>query len=30
LLPRFHELHAAIWSALREEVRKTYQFGDAA
>jgi NitT/TauT family transport system ATP-binding protein len=27
---RFHELHALIWSALRDEVRKTYSFGDAA
>ncbi len=24
VLPRFHELHALIWGALREEVRKTY------
>ena len=24
VLPRFHELHAMIWGALREEVRKTY------
>jgi NitT/TauT family transport system ATP-binding protein len=29
LLPRFHELHARIWTALREEVRKTYQFAEA-
>ena len=28
LLPRFHELHARIWTALREEVRKTYQFAE--
>jgi NitT/TauT family transport system ATP-binding protein len=28
--PRFHQLHARIWSALRDEVRKTYSFGDAA
>jgi NitT/TauT family transport system ATP-binding protein len=27
---RFHQLHAQIWGALRDEVRKTYQFGEAA
>jgi NitT/TauT family transport system ATP-binding protein len=27
---RFHELHTLIWNALRDEVRKTYHFGDAA
>jgi NitT/TauT family transport system ATP-binding protein len=27
---RFHELHALIWNALRDEVRKTYSFEDAA
>ncbi len=26
---RFHELHAAIWGALRDEVRKTFQFEEA-
>lgn len=30
LMPRFHQLHAEIWGALREEVRKTYGLGDAA
>jgi NitT/TauT family transport system ATP-binding protein len=29
-VPRFHQLHAEIWNALRDEVRKTYAFGDAA
>jgi NitT/TauT family transport system ATP-binding protein len=24
--PRFHQLHTRIWSALRDEVRKTYSF----
>jgi NitT/TauT family transport system ATP-binding protein len=28
--PRFHQLHAKIWAALRDEVRKTYQFGGVA
>jgi NitT/TauT family transport system ATP-binding protein len=28
--PAFHKLHAKIWNALRDEVRKTYNFGDAA
>ncbi|MFM9975208.1 MAG: ABC transporter ATP-binding protein [Beijerinckiaceae bacterium] len=28
--PRFHQLHARIWAALRDEVRKTYSFEDAA
>jgi NitT/TauT family transport system ATP-binding protein len=28
--PRFHRLHATIWALLRDEVRKTYQFGEAA
>jgi NitT/TauT family transport system ATP-binding protein len=27
--PRFHQLHGQIWAALRDEVRKTYSFGDA-
>ncbi|MGL5114651.1 MAG: ABC transporter ATP-binding protein, partial [Beijerinckiaceae bacterium] len=27
---RFHELHTLIWNALRDEVRKTYAFEDAA
>jgi NitT/TauT family transport system ATP-binding protein len=26
---RFHELHALIWAKLRDEVRKTYSFGEA-
>ena len=30
LMPRFHQLHAEIWGALRAEVRKTYGLGDAA
>jgi NitT/TauT family transport system ATP-binding protein len=28
--PAFHKLHATIWNALRDEVRKTYSFGEAA
>ena len=28
--PRFHALHTLIWGVLRDEVRKTYHFGDAA
>ncbi len=28
--PAFHKLHATIWNALRDEVRKTYSFEDAA
>jgi NitT/TauT family transport system ATP-binding protein len=28
--PRFHQLHATIWAALRDEVRKTYQFEEVA
>ncbi len=28
-VPRFHALHATIWNALRDEVRKTYQLEDA-
>ena len=28
--PRFHELHTLVWGVLRDEVRKTYNFGDAA
>jgi NitT/TauT family transport system ATP-binding protein len=28
--PAFHRLHATIWAALRDEVRKTYSFEDAA
>jgi NitT/TauT family transport system ATP-binding protein len=28
--PRFHRLHALIWNALRDEVRKTYAFGETA
>ena len=27
--PRFHALHALIWNALRDEVRKTYQLEEA-
>ncbi len=27
--PRFHTLHALIWNALRDEVRKTYQLEEA-
>jgi NitT/TauT family transport system ATP-binding protein len=26
--PRFHQLHGQIWAALRDEVRKTYSFGE--
>jgi NitT/TauT family transport system ATP-binding protein len=28
--PAFHQLHARIWNALRDEVRKTYQIEDVA
>ncbi len=28
--PAFHKLHATIWNALRDEVRKTYSFEEAA
>jgi NitT/TauT family transport system ATP-binding protein len=28
--PAFHKLHATIWAALRDEVRKTYSFEEAA
>jgi NitT/TauT family transport system ATP-binding protein len=28
--PRFHRLHAQIWAALRDEVRKTYAFEEVA